>query len=383
MAASSISSSFHSFTVIPMRMSALPVSLLVAAGVTAQGNPAHVEVWPNYFRSFEGNSSTMYPFSPSATSGAHRLQMIHNDMRGHPIANMRSLGLRRDGVTTLTTGVARTVDLEVLCADGDATAPSATFATNYLSTPTVVYTRKMTNLPDRSAAPTSRPMPFDVVLMFDVLYNHSGTLDFLYEMKVYGNSLGVGTGTEYYSDYAPQNPATISSTNTTIGTGCITNAHPTLPMTLSTTTRVDRASGNLILQWAGLRAPVGSPVAAVLFGLQNPNLQIPGLCGNGRLYSSMQIVLPGGSVDVTGAFTPPAINVPWDPGYALLLTYVQAVAADLSQPGIQVAVSNGIESLLPPGLPPTFVVSRLHHFSDPNGVSGTLTTGALVIQTNH
>jgi hypothetical protein len=356
--------------------------LLLAATAAAQVGPAHTEVWPSYFRNFEGNSSTAYPFSPSATSGAHRLQQIFSELRGHSITGMKSLAFRRDGITTLTTGAARTVDLELLCADGNAVAAVTTFASNYLNTPTTVYTRKMTNLPDRSAPPSARPMPFDVIILFDNLYNHSGTNDFLWEVKVYGNSLS-GTGNEYYSDYAPQGSASIPSVNTTIGSGCMTNASTVSPMTLSTTTRTDRASGNLILQWAGLRAPISSPAVVVLFGLQNPNLLIPGLCGTGRMYTNALITLPGGTVDPTGAFTPPAVNVPWDNAYALLPVYVQAVAADASQPGLKVAASNGIQSQIPPGPPPTFTISRLHHFSDPNGATGTLVTGGLVIRTEH
>jgi hypothetical protein len=363
------------------------VVLALAAGLAAQGNPAHVEVWPAYYRNFDGNSSTFYPFSPTATANQHRLQLIYNELRGHAISNMRSLAFRRDGVTAVTTGIARTVDLEVLCGAGDAAAATTTFANNYIGTPTVVYTRKMTNLPDRSAAPTARPMPFDVILMFDNLFTHAGTNDFLYELKVYGNSL-TGAGNDYYSDYATQNPAFVPSTSTTIGAGCMTNASMTLPMTLSSAyssagTRVDRASGNLIFQWSGLRAPTNSPVVAVLLGLTNPNLAIPGLCGDGRLYSSGQIVIPAGAASATGSFTPPVINVPWDNAYALLAVYTQAVAADPSQPGLQVAVSNGLEQILPPGLPPTFNIARLHHFSDANGATGLLVTGGLVVRTDH
>jgi hypothetical protein len=348
--------------------------VLTVPGVLCAQRDAQV-VLPGYFASFEGNSSSSYPFS----AAAHRMQQIHNDARGNAMAGVRGWAIRRDGITTLVSGAPRRVDVELAMADGDAANASTTFASNYVNPPTAVFQRKLVNLPDRSPAPGQKPMPWDVVFLFDNQWVYSGTHDLLWEIKVFSNTLS-GAGNEYWSDFAPQNAAVIPAMDFPVGSGCLTNASTTLPMTLEGASRVERATGRLLLGWDGLRAPRNEALVVVVVGGQGASFPVPGLCGDGRLYVVPLITLPAGPASSSGSFVPPPGRVPWSPALARADLFAQAAAVDSSQPGLPIAVSNGLRTSMPPGPPPSFLITRVHHFSDANATTGLVTTGGLVVR---
>ncbi len=330
----------------------LPVALLLFGLASAAAVPAQTRVSPGYYATFEGNTATAYPFS----APNFRYQQIHDDLRGAPMT-IASIAFRRDGnALAPTLGVPRTVDLDVAMAGSDARSAIATFAANHATPPVLVYLRKVINLPDRTPVPASRPMPVDVVLPLDTPYAFDGQRDLLWEVRAYANSAFLDQ--HYLSDAAVvEDP--VPAAHDPIGLGCNTDRqNPLQIMRLGGAAFLDGA-GVLKLWWTCIDAPWSSPAAAVLVGTSNPDLVVPGLCGE-RLRTDAAIVLPPlAPVSAIGGFRTADATVPWQPAFARAHIHAQAVAADANQAPLPLAVSNGVRSERPPGLPPSFALCHV------------------------
>lgn len=297
----------------------------------------------------EGNNSYTYPFSLSQC----RYQQIHGDLRGTPMLQ-KKLVFRRDGASTQTTGLPRTLDMELVVCDSKFAAVGLSFAGNYSGTPVTAIARKSVNTPNWQTPPVSPPAPFDFALTYDQPWLYTGLADFLWEVKIWTST---GSATDYLrADRA--DPATLSATPTVLGQGCLTNASTTSRMNFKGSLLAS-TNGDLALLFTGAAAPANSPAVTLLIGASNPNLTIPNLCAT--IYTSAEIALAMPAADATGSWNAPRFWVPYNAGLSGVQIYTQVFAPDASYPVIPVAGSNGVQFGLP-GVPsgPAALVRRTY-----------------------
>ncbi len=298
--------------------------LLLTAGLTAQ------VVSPVGFGSIEASSNNTYPF----TGSAFTYQQIHSDLRGTP-RPVTALAFRRDG--TLTSAyAARTVVVDVWMGDGDRATATTTFATNFATTPTQVMTNRTVNLPDHSAVPVALPAAFDTVLTFDVPFVYTGVQDLIWELRMSSNTLT----TSYPMDAAS------GATNTPVngnamefGTGCTTpRGVMKLRWTGSTT------STQHSIRWSVTNGPASSQGAVVVGNLVG--VPLPGFCDTIRTDGAFFSL--SGTTSSTGTLaTPTTLTFPYNPSFAGFPLAAQAVVLDATQPGIGLALSNGLLVTIP------------------------------------
>lgn len=319
--------------------------LLLTTPLLGQGSVTS----PAYYAAFEGNAATSYPF----TLQQQRFQQAHGDLRGAARA-FRSLSFRRDGVALAPTlGVARTLDMEAWGAHTDLLTFSTTFQSNYAAPAAVILSRRQVSLPDRTPPPDRRPMPWDVTITFDQPYAYDGLRDFLWEVRVHSSTaLPIES---YFSDAALPDD-NVPATQNALGRGCnIDRQNPLHVMLLHGGAYLHRG-GTLTANWYVQDGPFRAPAAAFLLGARNLDLPIPGLCG-ARLYPDATVTLPPAApVDNWGRFRTQDVVVPWSVALAGGRLYAQAVASDTNQAPLPLAASNGLETVLPPGLPPVLAL---------------------------
>ena len=332
---------------------------LLAATVVAQ----NYAVSPAYCAGSEGGSNNTIPFW--GLTGFYRYQQPTSDLKGTPKL-FTEIAWRRDGnLSAATSYAARTIDMEISLADADLATFSSTFATNYANPPVNVFTRKMVNTPDHTNQPPVLPAPWTFACLFDVPFVYIGTKDLLYDITCYSFSSPDSFPLDAVSGATPSAVGGFSVN----GTGCTTSNGQ---MALRSSFSVNSTLNTISLSWNVARAP-SSAASATLVGLADPNLPIPGLCGSGFLHTDALLLAIAGTTASTGTLLNPAIMLPtYDPAWQALTLTAQTVSVDASQPGLPVAVSNGIASPIPPMPTPT-LTHRL--FSDVVSPAGSLGRG--------
>lgn len=318
-------------------------------------------VFPVWYAEAEGeNTHTLPPF------GAPIVQQINDEANGLQFA-ARSMTFRRDGLTGVGNGPT-TVEVEVLMGGGDFAGFGFNLAQNWRSSPVTVFTRKSLQLPDWTNAPgCSLVAPFDAPLPFDVPYAHDGLNALLWEMHQYSGtpagfadlatSPGFGTGNEIWAQIRR------------LGTGCATSTSGTSPLGMQTEARIfldNGGNGTLSLGTCAAPTFAGS---FVLLGDSDPALTVPGLCT--QLHSSATVVVPVGTTGAAGRVVFQTRLGSWNPAYAGLSLFAQALALDSTQAGLPVAGGYGVRLTMPQSMQKRLATkmvasfgtsARLHHY---------------------
>lgn len=329
----------------------LCVPLLLTAGLAAQS----YTVSPSAFTNTPGGNSNTIPF----WSATHRYQQIHGDMKGTPRVIL-GMSLRK-GTSTSSSGIARTLDVEVSMCNSNFAASSTTFAANYVGTPVVVLPRQTVNLPDWTFS-QGTPEPWSIVIPYTTPWPYTGQNDLLWEWVIHSTT---STGSYFADAYSGSNADRANATIVNLGTGCLaTGKTSVMSQTLTCYTTTSNKKLNFGL--SGANAPNSVP-AAVMVGPVNPNLTVPGLC-------EKVFVVPLWTLPVTtsasGGISVPLFQADYDPNWAGAKLYVQSVAVDVGQSGLPFALSRGQEATLPVLSPGAYPIQRI--WSNSN----TATTGS-------
>lgn len=297
----------------------LVVALALASGAAAQ------LVSPAGLGAQEGNSANNYPFY-----GTMHYMQLHGDVRG-PATTIRGQSHRR-GMSD-SRQVARTLEVEIWMGEGDLATASATFANNYQTPRTQVFTRKNVSAPSWTTFAGSPP-PFDLTFAYDVPFPYSGTRDLVWEMAVTQNSANQQTySTDAHQQYIDCGP------ERALGVGCLATGQ-TQPMTLLGSHCSNARTARVGISWYLFYGARSAP-GAFLIGLVNPALPLPGMCAP-TLYTDAAVTVSA-STDSGGSMEVPFAEVSFYPRLAGLKTYAQAATLDAAQPGLPLAVSNGME----------------------------------------
>ena len=334
-----------------LALGSLCIGALCIGSLPAQG----FYVAPDGYATREGAHNNFYPWGLASA----RYQQIHTNLPQRTLV-LFGLAWRRDGSFPRSSLGVR--DLEITIAESSYAARSATFASNYAAPATVVFTRKMVNMVDWSTPISVNPAPFDFAIMFDAPVPFDGTKDFLWEMVQHSSTVSAAIADAL-------NGSTLGNAGHVLvaGSGCKTAASSTEPMRLTGDLVVD-ASGQSTLSLACYWAPP-SAAGVLLLGLSNPALTLPGLCA--PLQSDGVITVPAPTSATDGAWLSPVFQL----GYLSTLTgqriWAQAAAADATQPGIPLAVSNGLGLQIPPG-GSGGTLCRIYNTTSATAVSGTV-----------
>ena len=334
------------------RLTLTLVTLLAAGGLRAQSG----SVSPAFFADIEGSTSSAQPFAVG------RAQQVHGDLRGAP-AVLGGLAFRRDGVAPDDPRYqARDVVIELRMAESDLATLSAGFAANYATPPQTVLPAGAVRLPDRTARPASRPGPFDVRLPFAQPFAYTGLADLLWESIVTR-----GPSAPYPSDTAVDDASVTVSSLTRRGSGCTTQGTEfRFEVSADTQSITGRPQVTWLYQGTGVPAFGG---VAIAFGVGDPDLLVPGLCG--RLRVAPLVLLPV-TVQPGGVFravqTTPLSRAPVGQPFEL-----QAVAFG----GGAGALSNGVTLRVNPPAP-RFAISGVTA-ADPTALRGSVRAGRAIV----
>jgi hypothetical protein len=338
----------------------VPLSL----GTTLVAQSLYVQ--PIGYDTVEGNSSSGIPFSYVSS----RVQQADSNQIGNVLPSISALRFRRDRSASSTTATARTVDVTVLMGKCDISAFTATFASNWLTPPTTVYTQKPTNLPDITTAPPAPPAAFAIPIVLDAPFFYDGVDSLLWEIQV---DAGV-TGT-YSMDWVSAATNTTGATSTALGTGCTTANG-----VMSLTTSFRSTATDLELSFSTLRAPSNAPLS-VLVGISDPALAIPGFCAT--IHTDAIASIPLGVSGATGSLSSALVSFPWTPSLTGWNLYSQVFAPDASipPPGFPLAFSNGRQSPLPltAGGPAPTGYRRTFSTSSSSAVTGSAPSTSAVV----
>ena len=325
-------------------MKPLPLALLVCCVAARLG----AQTWftsPIGLTEVEGNGvSSINPASFTAS----RLQFLDGNQRGMARPGIRALALRRDSYPAAnTTAGARTLELGVVMAHTIQTAPSLTFAGNYLNgQSTQVYSLKPTNLPDlRPQGGT--PGAWAITLPFDRTFTYNGAQDLLWEVASRNNTV---TGA-YWLDSATNGSAAGGGFGSFQYNGWQACTVPPNTSPFELITEVPRTDpvGRVALSWYTLNTgPVSAP-GVLAFGIRDPN--ITGLfCA--PLRTSFDVVVPVATTatgSLASAVAPLRVLVPLLGGSHFNL-YTQFAA--LHVPTVQLYLTDATAHTLVPFTPP-------------------------------
>ncbi len=323
-----------------IRLSSIVLCSLASLGMTQN----HVVSPPQYAK-YEASAASDIPFA-----GLSRYQQIHGELKG-TARTLLGIAWRRDGLFATNSMPGRNLDMELLCCNSSLASASATFATNYLGSPTTVVTRKTIVSPDFSQIPDDTPAPWKFNLVFDAPFAYAGASDLLYEVRIHGLS----SGALYACDAASARDSSITGPLNSVGLGCLT-ANGTMRLRATFTTNT--GANTLSLGWAISNGPTAA-TAGLLIGLTNPNAYLPNLCNGNYLYTDGAVVGLIGATDALGRWTLPTSTIAWNPAFAGAALTAQAAAVDIGQGGLNVAASNGIRNEVAPG-PQAFQITRVY-----------------------
>jgi hypothetical protein len=315
----------------------LSVVALIALPLAAQTQI----VSPTGYADVEGGLGGNPPLT-----GVQRYQQIHGDVRGGVV---RAIALRREGTAFEDPRyVARTIDAELVVAGGNAATAGRGFAANYATPAVVAIARTTLQLPSRVAQPPTRPAPFDVVFPFAAPFVVPAQTDFLWELAVHAASTQ-----PYPTDIADGASQVTFGSTIRNGVGC-TTANGTMELHVGCDVSAIQGRSVVTLLFTTLAAPSFAP-AAVVLGVGNPDLPLPGFCA--RIHVVPALVLP---VQVDGAGDSRLIDA-FPLGQAAPGQWfdAQTVAIDPSQPAVQLALTNGVSARVNAPRAPFPVVSLI------------------------
>ncbi len=316
-----------------MRAVLLSVPLLVAIPLAAQKGKPYL-VSPAGHATLEGNSNNIYPWGQAQS----HYQQIHADLRSRTLVIL-GLAWRRDG--QFSSIAARTLDLELSVGDSDLAKATATFASNYVGTPTVAVKRKKIVMPSWTWTPSTPrlPGPFDFEIPFDTPWLFSGKQDFCWEVKLFPS----GAAQRSIADATRVAISGNAAKNLMIGQGC-TLAGQKKPMTLEASVVVD-PSWKMSLQWLCRNTAPSATGNVVLIGLSNPAAPIPGFCSQ-KLYTDALLAFTAPASNASGIFaTTQLTSYSWA-GLTGKSLYAQAVSSDPSRTP-PYAASSGLQTIIP------------------------------------
>ena len=210
---------------------------------------------------------------------------------------LRGFEFRRDGRPTSPVP-ARTATATIRGSNTNGATSGATYANNWIGTPTTVANAQTFNLPALTK-PATPPAQFLVKLPFTNITAHAGQDESLWELVVTSSSNG-----SYYCD--AHFTAASSGTVRAIEIGCPNGSSRFDPShsPLSTASKVE-------LYYSMSRAPADSP-GIVLIGATNPDLQLPNVCT--KLYSQPVVSLNHGIANSSGTIPGKHYSIgPWNP----------------------------------------------------------------------
>ena len=305
------------------------LALLLLASAAAMRAQARHFTSPQQLDTKEAPSQTVGT-SPLAQA-VGRYQFSDGGQRGTARAGISKLELRRDGQAACVCP-ARSPQLALVLAECNAQALGPAFAGNYLGPATTVFTPKVTNLPDHSAAPPGGPAPWTVALPFDQPWNYPGLNDLLWELQIDFNPNFLDG---YSLDAVQSQTPGLGWFVYAGGSGCQTlNGRFDI---FASEPRAD-AAGLVTLGLHAQRGPTAVP-AVLLLGGSDPNLQGP-LCA--PLRTSGEIALPC-ATDFSGAIASAASQFKVTfPFTAPLVAHAQFVALDYLQAPLPLALSDAV-----------------------------------------
>jgi hypothetical protein len=317
------------------------------------------------FATQEGDLSTPYLFTRPS-----RVQQIHEDLGG--VSRLiQAISFRRDGildgdphpavapkVATLTLRIARAVP----CARA-----SATFAANEVTQPSVVFQGNVSTPAAWQIPAREAPAPFDLRLPI-AAWAWDGQGAFLWDAE---STATLNTDRVGLDAAQPAFQLFAWCSYRMVGSGCTT---PNGEFAL-------RGSGQTLgapiqqftVRVSGRGGPAGAP-SAWLVGFAPAAATVAGLCG--PVWPAV-VASQSGTTDAVGAWDP-LLQLPNNQAFVGLPVHMQAAAIDASQPGLPVAVSNGLEYRIEP-LGPAFRVCLVQSATQ-GAPSGTLLQRALVVR---
>jgi hypothetical protein len=330
------------------RLSLLAATLSAAASLTAQ----------NTFTSPAGVAGIEGTETFAMFNNRH-LQGLDNTVAG-PIANISSIAFRRDGESTATGGVARTMDVLLVMGVGNFATHTNNYSTNFSSSTVAIATRNV-NFPNWVPVPATPPAPFDFVLPFDQPWTFPGGGALIWDITCTNSS---ATGTAPMDRHGWSSTLGVSGDN--LGTGCISTGR-TGAYSHALTLYNEGPTGNMSIRWSGSNAP--SAAATVInFDFFDANLPFPGLCTTlHSLGSVVSTATPTPSS--TGSIAATTRSFPYDANAVGLTLVTQLISLDAGQAGIPVSLSNGERGTMPPYLDVAYVWS-----SSTTSATGTLIT---------
>jgi hypothetical protein len=331
---------------------------LVAALALTFGAPAQL-VSPAGLATQGGNSSNNYPFS----STFHYLQ-IHGDVRG---AGQLIRGQSHRRTASGAGQIARMLEVEIWMGEGDFAAATPTFALNYTTPRTPVFSKKMVSAPSWESPVIGNPPPFDLNFAYDAPFAYSGSRDLVWEMVLSQNS----ANQQPYPANAHEQFRQCGGTRAH-GTGCVASGQ-SRAMSMSGQHCSSARTGTVDTSW-WVYDGAANAAGAFLIGASNPALPLPGLCAT-TLYTDAKITLFA-STDSTGFMSTPYFQAPYSAGLVGLTLWSQAVVVDAGQPGLPLAFSNGLESTV---IAPPVMGRFCRLWSSPTITVGSLDLGYAIV----
>lgn len=292
----------------PALFLAIPTALLCASLSSQTSFTA-----PPGFAATEGESAVS--FNNPFTAAKARYQYCYGDLRGTARPGIKALALRRDGVApTSAEYEARSVTLAVLLAHANYAGIVTTYASNYLGSPTTVFTAKSVSLPDHANKPAMAPAPWSIQVPFDTQWSFNGSNDLLLELQVDQGSSIKG----YLLDSVDTRQA---------GLGSVTYLDPTQkcstangPYEFYAYAPLTNLANTVNLRVYGIGAPTSTP-SALLVGLSDPNIA-GAFCAPLRSSLELAVPLTSSSTGALGTATAPlTYNFPTGMPLALYLQF--------------------------------------------------------------
>ncbi|MCC6671407.1 MAG: hypothetical protein IT458_10120 [Planctomycetes bacterium] len=308
------------------------VWVLAAAGVPGQAFTS-----PLGFDEREGNTFFVY------WSTIRRLQVVDNTCHKVHLAGIKQAAFRRDRLNGGAASYARRLQVELRMGLLPWGSAQSVFERNFRpGTRVVVYSAKVTDMPDWRGVPNPPPGPWDLVLPFDAGFDHPGGEALVWDVSVQSASgSGIMDG-----QYRPSSNS--SDQRTPFGLGCrrigaFNSAW--LDMTLHNHGTAGVGIRPVVSYGMG-RAPVYIALDAV-----RTSMRVPGLCTELQVVPNLLFTSASLRTDDTGFMVFPEIILPLAPVLVGQALYAQAFMPDSSQPGLPWLVTQGITAKVP-ALPP-------------------------------
>jgi hypothetical protein len=343
-----------------MRIS-LSLTLALVTLSSAATAQSYLYSWPGCDTT-EGNSNNTFPFY----GNTHHYQQIHGDLKGS-VHVIKGISLRRDGTISISSAT-KDVTGGWWVGSGDYASATGTFATNYnaLGRTNVVPTTTTLSLPPMPPKPVSPPANFTCHIPFSSPYISLGTDAFIWECDL----TKLSTTASYIMDANNAGGANMGP-YTLIGTGCIATGQTRAMLQRCYVQAY--AGPNRFRYYSYTNYGAKSAASMIAVGLTNPNIPFP-ICSK-RLYTDASVLMLPGTSSTSGYFNSgTAMYMPYIPGLVGQKLYTQTYTADIAQAPLPIAVSNGVESVIPAAPPPTAPVCRIYGYNNTTG-TGSIARG--------